>query len=171
MKTKFTHSTISKRLLTIGIVGSLFLSSGMAYAVGNIVVTSNTTVVKAGEELGMSLGFIGDGNYDVYVGITGTGDIFKIFDENFTANEDFITFNANSELVLWKPPALPAKFRDNITLGNLTKIDLFPRKPLDEYAGNYSVYAVLTKPGQFDLNDLTTVIDGPFNVEIQKEGE
>jgi len=164
MKRKSMYKAISKGLLTFGIIGSLSLSSGITYAAGNVAVVSNATVVKAGEELGISVVLDGDGSYDVYIGIT--GGIFE---------NDFIAFDANSELVTWQPPTLPAKLRNNINIANLSAkdkiIELFPRISLDEYAGNYSVYAVLTKPGKFDLGDPATVIDGPLNIEIQKESE
>ena len=170
MKRKSMYKAISKGLLTFGIIGSLSLSSGMAYAVGNIVVTSNKTVVMSGEKLSSILAFSGDRNYDVYVGITGGvfGNSFWVFNEN----DDFVAWDQQNEL--------PPKLRDNVDSTKTTPVEnrtiyLFNELTLgNEYAGNYQIYAVLTTPGKFDLGDQAikeqaTIINGPLNIEIQKE--
>jgi hypothetical protein len=163
MKKNLRYTAISKGLLTFGMAIGLSFSSGMAAAAGQIVVATNDTVVKTGEEFSAIVALNGDGRYDVYVGITGGAFGTNIF-----------AFDA-SGLIPWVPTeGPPVKLRDNVDLASLSVKDkvikLFPRLALgNDYAGIYSIYAILSAPGQFQqqLQDGTLIIDGPLNIEVK----
>ncbi len=164
MKKNLRYTAISKGLLTFGMAIGLSLYSGMTAAAGQIVVATNDTVVKTGEEFSAIVALNGDGRYDVYIGITGGA-----FGTNIVA------FDANSGLIPWVlTEGAPVKLRDNVDLASLSVKDkvikLFPRLALgDDYAGIYSIYAILSAPGQFQqqLQDGTLIIDGPLNIEVK----
>ncbi len=155
-------SAISKGLLPFGMAIGLSFSSGMAAAVGEITVVANDTLIKQGEELSAIVALNGDGRYDVYVGLTGG-----------ILNTYIFAFDANGGLILWDGKGAPAKLRENIDLASLSVkekvIKLFPRLPLSsDLAGTYSIYAVLSAPGQFQqqLQEGTLIFGDPLKFEV-----
>lgn len=138
---KPTYKVIQKGLLTLGFAAGLSLS-GAAMAAGKIAILSNDVNVDTGEEFGATIVLSGDGQYDVYAGVT--GGVF---------GQDLFAFAPTGEFVLvdWVTP--PPKLKDNVELSQLSVkeriISLLPRMPLDGLGGTYIIYVGLTKPGQF----------------------
>jgi hypothetical protein len=162
MKKRRICKAISKGLLTCGIAVGLSLSSGIATAAGQIAVVSNDTVIEPGEEFGATVVLNGDGQYDVYVGITGGvfGADFQIFTQG--------------GLVPWIPAeGPPPKLLDNADLANMSIkeriIALVPRMSLAGFAGDYAIYAALSAPGQFmqQLQNGTVILDGPLAIQVK----
>jgi hypothetical protein len=135
------------KLYTSVITAGLLFGSSAVMAAGQIAVITNDTVIESGEEIGATVVLNGDGQYDVYVGITGGyfgGDIYA--------------FTRDGGLVKWDAAtgAAPAKFLDNASLSDMSVnervIRLFPRIPLsEEYKGSYVFLAGLSSPGQLDF--------------------
>lgn len=162
MEINLMYTAISKKLLTFGMAIGLSLFSGMTMAIGQIAVVTNDIVVETGEELSAIVALSGDARYDVYVAITGGA-----------FGNGFMVFDANNVLIPWDLKSTPAKLRDNVDLASLSVKDrvikLFPRLPLENAVGHYSIYAVLSAPGQFQqqLQESTLIIDGPLNIEVK----
>ncbi len=162
MKKRPMYKSISKRLLTYGIAVGLSISSGMAAAAGQIAVVTNDDNIASGEEFGATVVLNGDGQYDVYVGITG-----GVFGGNFQA------FTPGG-LVPWvQAEGPPLKLMDNVDLANMSTkeriIALVPKMLLTGYGGDYQIYAALSAPGQFmqQLQDGTIILDGPVKIEVK----
>jgi hypothetical protein len=162
MKKRLICKAISKGLLTYGVAVGLSVSSGIAIAAGQIAVVTNDTVVESGEEFGATVVLNGDGQYDVYVGIT--GGVF---------GADFQVFTPGG-LVPWvQAEGPPPKLMDNVNLANMSikerMIALVPRMPLAGYAGDYAIYGALSAPGQFmqQLQDGTVILDGPLAIQVK----
>ncbi len=137
--------------LRLGLATGLLVFAGIASAAGQIAILTNDTIIEPGEELGATVVLNGDGQYDVYVAITGG-----------VLGETFYLFDSNGGLVPWIPTeGLPEKFRSNLDLASLAiqekMIQVLPRIPLVDIAGNYTFYAGLTTPGQLDFPVLDTL--------------
>jgi Zn-dependent alcohol dehydrogenase len=139
----------------IPIVGLLAIS-GVVMAEGQIAIVTNDTIVESGEELGATVVLNGEGQYDVYLGIT--GGVF---------GGDIYAFDKNGALEKWDPAgAPPAKLRDNVNLADMSVkerlIKVLPRMTLSEYVGSYTFYAALSTPGELDFPIIDTL-----NVDVK----
>ena len=148
MKQRCIHkipNRIPNRLVRFGFAAGLLFSTATATAAGQIAMVSNDTTIEPGEEFSATVMLNGEGQYDVYFGVTGG-----------VLGETIHALDANGALIPWKPEAgPPAKLRDNVDLASLSveqkNIAVFSGIRLDGLTGSYTLYAALSTPGQLDF--------------------
>jgi len=130
------------RLITF-IICTTCLYSPSSVAETQLALLANRTQVEAGDKLGVSLALYGQGQYDVYVAVTGGA-----------LGEQLYFFSPQGDLQSLTQ-GLPVKLSQQLNLDNAelaqSLLSLLPEINLVGFPGNYTFYAALTASNQFEV--------------------